>query len=85
MRKLCLVCFVVTMIFLAGCDDRTPIELRDAPRPVVIKAINENGVILVDGSGRIYTYHGTFYFSQILIASGAKDGDVLVGEGASNE
>lgn len=74
-----LICLVIVF---SGCnDDVTPYGMNKMKRPIIIIAINEKGVILLDGDNNIYTYNKGYYFSQILINSDFKVGDILaIGE-----
>lgn len=77
-----LVWLLLIALFVVGCeppsDSRTPGELRSAARPVVIVALNDEGVILRDADGEIYTYNEGSYFAQILMKSDCESGDELI-------
>lgn len=78
MKKLLL---VLLFLCVLGCDpdNRLPRGLNKVKRPLTIVTLNKEGVTLMDGEGLLYSYHESYYFSQNLLASDLKVGDVLAG------
>lgn len=85
MKKLILL--IVLLIALAGCEvengeyggssNKTPDVLQTATKPITVRANNENGVVLQDAEGIIYTYHSGYYIARIIGESELKPGDVF--------
>lgn len=72
---------LLALLFVGvGCSSQGgefPGELNTAPKPITVTAIGPEGVLIIDGNGKLYSYGETFYFAQTLISSGVKVGDVL--------
>lgn len=77
MKKLSI---LILLISLLGCDyesNQMPEELKEAKPPLTIRTINEEGLILSDGNGKLYSYRPSFYFARILIKAEVTEGFVL--------
>lgn len=44
------------MIFIGCKGGFTPKEINNAEPPIVIKSLSADGIVLIDGSGIIYSY-----------------------------
>ena len=74
---------VTAILFLCGCDarhpeNRLPAGFNELPRPVVIVACNEGGLIVMDSNQDIYVWNSSYYFVEPFIKSDLKKGDVLL-------
>ena len=80
-----IVILIAAIVLCCSCSDlvksQAPPELNRAKRPITIMAINDQGVMLVDGDGILYSYDEEYYFVQPLLKAGYKKGDQLVVEG----
>lgn len=67
-------------LLIVGCTSQgdLPWGLNLAPRPLVLVAKNESGIIIKDGDGKLYSYNETYYFSQIIMESDMKPGTMIV-------
>ena len=72
--------YAVGMMALAGCSlssGQMPHELNRAERPLVLVAVNDEGVIIRAGDGQLYSYSESYYFAQTILKSGLTAGDTL--------
>ena len=71
---------LVCILFLSGCtlsDGQFPRSLNQAPRPLTIIVSSDQGVVISDSEGVMYSYDETFFFAQTIMASDLVPGDVL--------
>lgn len=71
------VCLLVVLMYGCGSSSATPRGIDNAARPVTVAAISDDGVVLTDADGVIYTYDTNYYFAKIIVNSGLKVGDVI--------
>lgn len=62
---------------LSRSMDMAPFDLNVAPRPLVVVACNEQGLILRDATGKIYSYPGGDVFAATAFKQNFKPGDVF--------
>tara|TARA_R110000851_G_C12702232_1_gene526278 strand:- start:32 stop:280 length:249 start_codon:yes stop_codon:yes gene_type:complete len=80
MRKLKrIVLPILIVLLIAGCqyDSQVPNGINNAPRPLTLLAVGSKGVLIVDADGNLYSYSTGYYFSQTIINSGLKAGDII--------
>lgn len=66
---------LIVCLALAGCD--LDPQINNLHRPLVIVAINENGMILRDKNGTVVVYSGESTTTKIAFKQGMKQGDVF--------
>lgn len=73
-------CFLVSRCDNYGLffDGDVPNGLNTAKRPLILVATGEQGIVIKDAVGNLYSYNEIYSFAQAIMASDLKPGDVIV-------
>ena len=76
---------ILSCFLVSGCDNYglsfdgdVPSGLNGAKRPLILVATGEQGIVIKDAVGNLYSYNEIYSFAQAIMASDLKPGDVIV-------